>query len=71
MAWAGFAVEASAVVARFRRGVGCACVRAEVRIETGRELFRIDGARKSRYNACEVAPEVALLYVLEDWKKEL
>jgi hypothetical protein len=71
MAWAGFAVEASAVVARLRRGVACACARAKVRIETGRKLLGADGARTLRHNACEVAPEAALLYVLEDRGKEL
>jgi hypothetical protein len=54
-------VEASTVVARVRRGMRWDCVRVEVCVDTGRKDFQADGARKSRYSACVVAPEVALL----------
>jgi hypothetical protein len=67
MACAGFAVDASAVVARVRRGIRCACAKTDICVEIGLEVLKADGARKSRYKDCEVAPEVALLYALEDW----
>ena len=65
IAWAGLAVEASAVVARVRRGMRCACPRTDGRVKIGLGALKADGTRKSRYNSCEVAPEVALLYALE------
>jgi hypothetical protein len=64
MACAGFAVDASAVVARVRRGIRCACAKTDVRVEISLGALKTDGTRKSRYSDCEVA---ALLYVLEDW----
>jgi hypothetical protein len=66
-ACAGLAVEASAVVASVRRGMRGACAKTDVRVEIGPGGPKADGARKSRYSDCDVAPEVTLLYALEDW----
>lgn len=64
--WAGFAVEASDDVAKARRGMRGACTKADfcvgIRLKNSRD--RVDGARKSRYSDCEVAPNVTLLYAL-------
>ena len=68
MACAGFAVDASVVVARLRRGMRCACAKTDVRVGMGLGTLGIDGARKSRYSDGEVA---ALLYVLKDWQAVL
>lgn len=62
IAWAGFARGISADVARFLRGIRCADENSLIEIDIGLwVLRRVDGARKSRYSDCEVAPEVALL----------
>jgi hypothetical protein len=63
----GLAVEASAVVASVRRGIRGACAKTDVHIEIGLGGSKVDGARKSRYSDCDVAPDVTLPYALEDW----